>query len=320
MSTRTLDLTWPADEGPGGLEAVLHRLCGEAEQAADDGVRILILSDRGVDHARVAVPALLATGAVHHRLVRAAKRMRLSIVVDTGEARDVHQVSCLFGFGAQAVCPYLAAETVRELLQKDTKGDFAGLTLEQALQKFRGALEKGVLKIMSKMGISCLSSYQGAQIFEAVGLSIKVVDMAFAGTPSQIEGIGFDEIAHESLARHRAGFGEAVPQELKLGDPGYLRFRQDGERHGLPNPMIKNFHTFVRENDPANYRKVRRRHHVRSARSRCTTFSSSVRRSSVIRSRSMKSSRSKTSACVSPPRRCRSARSARRRTRRWRLP
>jgi glutamate synthase (NADPH/NADH) large chain/glutamate synthase (ferredoxin) len=255
FATRTLDLTWPAGEGAAGLEGVLRRLCREAEAAADDGVRILILSDRAVDDGRVAVPALLATGAVHHQLVRVAKRMRLSIVVDTGEARDVHQLACLFGFGAQAVCPYLSAETVRELFQKDTKGDFAGMSLEQALRKYRGALEKGVLKIMSKMGISCLASYQGAQIFEAVGLSKEVVDFAFAGTPSQIEGIGFDEIAQESLARHRAGFSEPVPQELKLGDPGYIRYRRDGERHGLPNPMIKNFHTFVRENDPANYQK-----------------------------------------------------------------
>ncbi|MGI8601683.1 MAG: glutamate synthase large subunit [Verrucomicrobiales bacterium] len=253
--SRTLDITWAVADGAEALRGALANLCAEAEKAADDGIRILILSDRATDHGRVGVPALLATGAVHHHLVRVAKRMRLSLVVDTADARDVHQVSCLFGFGAQALCPYLAFETVRELLQKDTKGLFGGLTLPQALDKYRSALEKGVLKIMSKMGISCLTSYQGAQIFEAVGLSSELVDFAFAGTPSQIEGIGFREVAMESLARHSAGFGDPVPREITLGDPGYLRFRRDGERHGLPNPMIKNFHTFVKDNDPALYQQ-----------------------------------------------------------------
>jgi len=252
--TRTLDATWPVAEGSEGLEKAVRRLCAEAERAVDDGIRILILSDRAVDHERVAVPALLATGAVHHDLVRRAKRLRLSLVVDTGEARDVHQVSCLFGYGAQAVCPYLGAETVRELLQKDVTGKiFGGKPLAEALAKYRAALEKGVLKIMSKMGISCLQSYQGAQIFEAVGLSSELTALAFAGTPCQIEGIGFTEIAEESLARHHAGFGAAVPQEVKLGDPGYFRYRREGEKHALHGQTIKNFHTFVRDNDPARY-------------------------------------------------------------------
>ena len=252
--TRTLDATWPAAEGEAGLEAAVHRLCAEAEQAVDDGVRILILSDRGVDEHRVAVPSLLATGAVHHHLVRRARRLRLSIVVDTGEARDVHQVSCLFGYGAQAVCPYLGAETVRELLQKDVDGKvFGGQPLDESLRRYRTALEKGVLKIMSKMGISCLQSYQGAQIFEAVGLSSELTAFAFAGTPCQIEGIGWKQIAAESLARHRAGFAAAVPGEVKLGDPGFYRFRREGEKHALHGQTIKNFHTFVRDNDPARY-------------------------------------------------------------------
>ncbi len=252
--TRTLELTWPVSEGTAGLEKAVRRLCAEAEQAVDDGIRILILSDRAVDHEKAGVPALLATGAVHHHLVRTAKRLRLSLVVDTGEARDVHQVACLFGYGAQAVCPYLGAETVRELLEKDVDGKhFAGKSLADALGKYRSALEKGVLKIMSKMGISCLQSYQGAQIFEAVGLSSALTDFAFSGTPCQIEGIGFGEIARETLDRHQAGFGEAVPQEIKLGDPGYFRFRREGERHAIHAQVLKNFHTFVRDNDPAKY-------------------------------------------------------------------
>ena len=257
---RTLDMTWPLSEGEAGLEKAVRRLCDEASQAVDDGIRILILSDRAVDHDRVPVPSLLATGAVHHHLVRSAKRLRLSLVIDTGEAHDTHQVACLFGYGAQAVCPYLGAETVRELLHKDTDGKtYGGKSYADALKKYRAALEKGVLKIMSKMGISCLQSYQGAQIFEAVGLGGELTTFAFDGTPSQIEGIGFAEIARESLQRHAAGYAQAVPQteaaSVKLGNPGDFKHNKTGERHALTFDLIQNFHTFVRNNDASLYAK-----------------------------------------------------------------
>src|SRR5690606_30364473 len=158
-----------------------ERLCKEALAAVDEGIRVLVLSDRAMDHQRVPVPALMATGAVHHDLIRQHKRMRVSLVLETAEARDTHQVACLFGFGASAICPYLAYETIREMLQNDKKGKFEGLEYQQALLNYRSGLEKGVLKIMSKMGISVLSSYQGAQIFEAVGLSSPLIDRCFRG-------------------------------------------------------------------------------------------------------------------------------------------
>jgi len=255
---RTLDITWPAHEGAEGLETAVDRICREAEEAVDDDIRILVLSDRSVDHERVPVPALMAVGAVHTHLNNIHKRMRLSLVVDTGEVRDAHSAAVMFGFGAQAICPYLAFETIREILETDTKGKLEGLPYDRALENYRDAMEKGVLKIMSKMGISVLSSYQGAQIFEAVGLSKRLMDRCFKGAPSQVAGIDFADVAAESVARHRQAFGgsdeeEGEPAPLKLEDPGYNRYRRKGEAHAIGGPVIKNFHSFVRSGDPEKY-------------------------------------------------------------------
>jgi glutamate synthase (NADPH/NADH) large chain/glutamate synthase (ferredoxin) len=256
---RVLDMTWPVADGPHGLKKALDRLCYEAEAAVNDHVRILILSDRKVDHANVAIPALLATGAVHHHLNRKQVRMRLSLVVETGEARDTHQVATLFGFGASAICPYMAFDTIQEALEADKtakKPQLEGFDFAKALTNYRKGLEKGVLKIMSKMGISVLSSYTGAQIFEAIGIGKEVMDFAFTGSPSQISGIGFTEIAEEALARHGAGYATAVPEgqaSVDLGDPGYYRPRQKGEMHAVTGPVIKNFHTFVKSGKAEDY-------------------------------------------------------------------
>lgn len=261
---RVLDMTWPVSEGPAGLKTALVRFCHEATAAVHDNVRILILSDRATDESRVAIPALLATGAVHHHLNRKQLRMRLSIVVDTAEARDTHQMAALFGFGASAVCPYLAYETIQEVLESDKaarKPALDGYDFAKVLTNYRKGLEKGVLKIMSKMGISVLSSYTGAQIFEAVGLGKEVIDFCFSGTPSQIAGIGFNEIAEESLARHAIGFNQPAPADgmeaapVDLGDPGYYRPRQKGEVHAITGPVIRNFHTFVKTGNAEDYQK-----------------------------------------------------------------
>ncbi|MDD5201127.1 MAG: glutamate synthase large subunit, partial [Terrimicrobiaceae bacterium] len=238
----TVSILWPVSEGAGGLEKAVARIKAESEAAIDGGARILILSDRGVDHANVAVPALLAMGAVHHHLTNVGKRMRASVVIESGEARDVHQIACLVGYGASCVNPYLAFETIREILEKsEGGGDFATYVLN-----YRTALENGLLKIMSKMGISIVSSYRGAQIFEALGISSKVINECFAGTSSQIEGVGYAEIATESLTRHTMAYGRAVPVEAgKLEDPGYYRIRRGGEMHAVTPPVIQNFHTYV---------------------------------------------------------------------------
>ena len=233
---------WPAAEGPEGLEKAVQRICAEVETAVDTGARIIILSDRGVDSAQVAVPMLLAMGAVHHHLRKVGKRMRASVICETAEARDVHQVACLVGYGASCVNPYLGFEVVRELIENGKlEEDFAS-----AAMKYKTALENGLLKIMSKMGISVVSSYRGAQIFEAIGISTRLVEQCFTGTSTQIEGLGFEEIATESLTRHTMAFSGTVPLEPgKLSDPGVYRFRRGGELHVVTPPVIQSFQTYV---------------------------------------------------------------------------
>ena len=251
----TISVLWNVAEGADGIEEAVNRIAAEAERAVDDSVSLIILSDRGVDHDHLAIPMLLATGAVHHHLTRVGKRMKCSLICESGEARDVHQIACLIGYGASAVCPYLAYATVRELLEKGKLGETA--TYEKMVLNYRAAIEKGLLKIMSKMGISVVDSYRGAQIFEAIGISSALTEKCFTGTPSKIEGIGFKEIAIETLARHRLAFSKAVPEENKsveLGDPGYYRFRRQGEQHAVTPPVIKSFHAFVKSNKQEDYK------------------------------------------------------------------
>ena len=252
----SIDATWDLEEGPGGLKTALDRVCQLAERAVDDGVEILILSDRAFSETRVSLPSLLVTGAVHHHLNGVRKRMRASIVVETGEARDTHQIACLFGFGATAVCPYLGYATVRQVVATDNRKKLGeSMTPQLAMTNYRKALEKGLLKIMSKMGISVLNSYQGAQIFEAIGVGQSVIDYCFSGTHSRIAGVGFSDIAEESIIRHRAAWETDIPEgeTLDLGDPGYNRYRRTGERHALTTEVIKNFHTFVKTGDKDTY-------------------------------------------------------------------
>ncbi len=241
-ASATVSTLWPVAEGPAGLFAAVERIRKDAATAVANGARILVLSDRGVDHENVAVPALMAMGTVHHHLRRVGKRMRASVIVETGEARDVHQIACLIGYGASCVNPYLALETVRELVDKGgVEGGYAF-----CVKNYRTALENGLLKIMSKMGISIVSSYRGAQVFEAIGIGDKLIAECFKGTSSQVGGVGFEEIALETLTRHEMAFANAVPVEAgKLDDPGYYRFRRGGETHAYTPPVIQNFHTYV---------------------------------------------------------------------------
>ncbi len=254
--SQVLDLTWDASTGTAGMKARLDELCAEAVAAVDAGANIVILSDRATSRDRATIPTMLATGSIHHHLIRTRKRLRCSLVIESGEVRDTHQVSCLFGVGATAVCPYLGFATVRQLVVADGgKGKFDGISIEKAMANYGKALEKGVLKIMSKMGISVLNSYQGAQIFEAIGVGKEVIEFAFHGVQSKIGGIGFEEIAEESLIRHRAAFETEVPagETLNLGDPGYNRYRKSGERHAWSTDVIKNFHTFVKSGKAEDY-------------------------------------------------------------------
>ena len=221
-----LDATFSIADGAGGLRAAVDRLCNDAERLVDEGIGILVIDDGGVSPERAPVPALLATGAVHHRLVARGVRTRVSLVVQADDARDVHYVACLLGYGADAICPGLALETVAtEADNADTE-----MTGPEAQHRLRTALEDGVLKVMSKMGISTVDSYRGAQIFEVIGLGPEVVDVCFVGTPSIVGGIGWQELGDDALRRHA---------ESGLVDAGFYRVRKRGEYHTHNDDVVK---------------------------------------------------------------------------------
>ncbi len=228
FETRRLSTLFPADAGEDGLAVALDRLCQDAALAIDDGCNVLILSDRGVDAKRVPIPSLLALAAVNQHLVKEGIRMQAGLLVETGEAREVHDFALLIGYGAAAVNPYLALDAVGALVER---GQVPGTT-EEASTRYLHAVEEGLLKVMSKMGISTVQSYRGAQIFEAVGLAPELIARGFGGTPSRIGGIGVGELAREALDRHDRGFGRqaiAIADELPVG--GLYQWRRRGERH-----------------------------------------------------------------------------------------
>ena len=231
------------------LEGALEALCAEAERAVDRGASLIVLSDRGVDALHAPIPSLLATSAVHHSLARAGKRVRAGLLVETGEAREVADVALLIGYGAGAVCPYLAFEAIDALEMEVSSEDRA--------HHYVYALDKGLLKVMSKMGISCLSSYQGAQIFEALGIGKETIERWFPGTASRVGGIGLPEIARESLLRHASAFDAPLPDAVADEDVvevgGVYAWRVGGERH-LWNPAtVANLQKAVRLEDARSY-------------------------------------------------------------------
>jgi len=232
----TLDATWPSRSRPEALEAALDGLCRRAEAAARKGARLLIISDRKAGAERVPIPALLALGAVRQQLVRTSLRAKVGIIVEAGDAVEQHHVAALVGYGAEAVHPWLALETVATLFAEAAghgraDGDVERPLPAQAQSRYRTAVEKGLLKILAKMGISTLSSYCGAQVFEALGLGAEVIDRCFAGTASPLGGIGFRELAEDVLARHRTAYGFESVALSSLPDEGRIRFRKEGETH-----------------------------------------------------------------------------------------
>ncbi len=239
----TLSLLWPSNFGEGWLAKAVERLCKAAVQAIDDGANVLILSDRGCDATRVAIPSLLALSAVQQHLVREGIRMNVGIVVETAEVREVHDIALLVGYGAAAVNPYLALDTVCAM-GKDPK-------------KYIKALEEGILKVMSKMGISTVQSYRGAQIFEAVGLDRDMIDEWFTGTPSRIGGVGFAELGDEAMVRHARGFGpEGTSSLLPVG--GQYRWRRTGETHKWTPATIAALQDSVRRSDREKFAEFER--------------------------------------------------------------
>ncbi|MEO8700392.1 MAG: glutamate synthase large subunit [Kofleriaceae bacterium] len=251
----TLSLVWPIADGVDGLAAAIARLRRAAELAIDDGHNVLVLSDRGVDAAHVAIPSLLALSAVQQHLVREGTRMQAGLVVETADAREVHDIALLIGYGAAAVNPYLALDTVTALV---AEGRVPG-PVEAAHVRYIHAVEDGLLKVMSKMGISTIQSYRGAQIFEAVGLDAMLVERHFTGTPSRIGGIGLVELAREALIRHDRGFGAAgiaLAGELPVG--GQYTWRRRGEPHKWNPATIATLQAAVRLGDREQFAEYER--------------------------------------------------------------
>ena len=228
----TLPMLFSPADGAAGLERAMDELCRQASAAVAAGCSLIVLSDRGIDQDHAAVPSLLATAGVHHHLVREGTRTRCSLIIESGEAREVHHMALLLGYGAGAINPYLAFETLQDMVHE---GQLDAADHDAAVRAYIKAGTKGVLKVMSKMGISTLQSYRGAQIFEAVGLDKAFVDRYFTWTASRVGGIGIDTVADEVIRRHRQGYPKRGPSDGQLETGGEYQWRRDGEYH-LFNP------------------------------------------------------------------------------------
>ncbi|HEV2998952.1 MAG TPA: glutamate synthase-related protein, partial [Solirubrobacteraceae bacterium] len=243
FAAQTIDITWPVAEGAEGMERALERICAQAHDAIAEDVNIIILSDRMIGPRRAPIPSLLAVSSVHHHLVREGTRLRAGIILESGEPREVHHFATLIGYGVSAVNPYVMLETLDEMVYhgliepvgngaaqaSDGQVPPAALSAEAAAQNVLNAIAKGLLKTISKMGISTIQSYRGAQIFEAVGLSRELIDRHFTGTASRIGGVGLRELAIEALTRH--GRAYPLPHDELLPVGGVYAWRRDGEHH-----------------------------------------------------------------------------------------
>ncbi|MCJ2139819.1 glutamate synthase large subunit [Methylobacterium sp. E-066] len=251
FDTKTLDMTYPAEMGAQAMDGALDRLCDRAEAAVRGGYNIIVLTDRAVGPDRIPIPALLATASVHNYLIRKGLRTSVGLVVESGEPREVHHFACLAGYGAEAINPYLAFETL--LAMKD---EFPpDLTDDEIIYRYIKAIDKGLLKVMSKMGISTYQSYCGAQIFDAVGLNSTFVGRDFFGTATTIEGVGMAEVAEETVSRHRDAFGDAPIYRNALDVGGEYAYRLRGEAHTWTPDTIATLQHAVRLNVPERYRE-----------------------------------------------------------------
>jgi glutamate synthase (ferredoxin) len=274
LCTAELDATFATDRGVPGLEPALAELCDAAEHAARGGAQLLLISDRNVSDCKVPMPMLLAVGAVHQRLIEQGLRAGVELVVEAGDAWDVHHLATLVGFGAGAVCPWLALRSVRAVGEEESAhavsptgnghqrtslhtsaSDYPDA--ETAQHNYLKAVDKGLLKIMSKMGISTVASYHGGQIFECLGLAPAVVERCFTGTPTRIGGLGFAELAAPALERHGQSFLSLRAETIqRLPDYGLVRFRRDGEKHAWEPPVIRALHKSITEDTWDEYHRL----------------------------------------------------------------
>ena len=246
-----IDICYPVAWGKEGIEARLASLCAEAVDALKTGHNILIVSDRKLSASNVAIPALLATSAVHHHLVQKGLRTTTGLVVETGSAREVHHFALLAGYGAEAIHPYLALETLADM----AKGLPGALSPEKVIYNYQKAIGKGLMKVFSKMGISTYMSYCGAQIFEAIGLNRALIDKYFRGTPSNVEGIGIFEVAEEALRMHQQAFGNDPVLATMLDAGGEYAFRIRGEEHMWTPDAIAKLQHSARANNFNSYKE-----------------------------------------------------------------
>jgi len=249
----TLSAAFRVDEDGLGLKRGLDGLCRRASLAVESGYTLLILSDRGVDKEYAPIPSLLALAAVHNHLVKEGSRTKIALIVESGEPREVMHFALLIGYGASAVNPYLAIETLDDMVSRGLLPP--DITAKKACKNFVKAINKGLLKTFSKMGISTLQSYRGAQVFEAIGLSKELVREYFSGTVSRIEGVGLDVIARESVLRHEHGFQPRASSELELKVGGAYRHRVDGEYHLINPQTISKLQHAVRQNNSNTFQE-----------------------------------------------------------------
>jgi len=254
FKTRRLSMCYPAGEGAAGMRDALIKLCERATETVREGYNIVILSDRNLEIDRIAIPSLLATAAVHHHLIRAGLRTEVGLVVETGEARQVHDFCLLGGYGAEAVNPYLAFDSIHAFVDELPGSP----SPEEAEQRYIHAINKGMLKVMSKMGISTFQSYCGAQIFDAIGLNTEFIDQYFTGTPSAIGGIGLYEIASETVQRHSDAFGTRTYRTTGLDVGGDHAFRLTGETHVWTPEAVSTLQHAVRSGDYELFREYTR--------------------------------------------------------------
>lgn len=253
FDTKTLDFTYDVERGAEGMPEMLDRLCERAEAAVKGGYNIIVLSDRQIGPDRIAIPALLATAAVHHHLIRKGLRTSVGLVVETGEPREVHHFCLLAGYGAEAINPYLAFDT---LLDMHAKGEFPKeVDASEVVYRYIKAVGKGILKVMSKMGISTYQSYCGGQIFDAIGLQQELVDKYFFGTATMIEGVDLTDIAEETVARHTSAFGKDPLLATTLDIGGEYAYRMRGESHAWTPDAVATLQHAVRGNSEDRYRE-----------------------------------------------------------------
>ena len=253
FQTKTVQCYFRADNKPGSLKAGLDRICRYAVDAVEDGFKVLILQDRAIDSDHAPIPSLLATATIHHHLIRKGMRGQVGIIVEAGDVWEVHHFACLIGFGATAINPYLALSSIRDMKERGKlKTD---LSEEQLKKNYIKAVNDGLLKVFSKMGISTLQSYQGAQTFEILGINKDVVDKCFTGAISRIEGMGFDEIAREALAKHFFAFNKREIPVDRLPVGGVFQWKQKGEFHLFNPQTIHLLQHATKTNDFATFKK-----------------------------------------------------------------